>query len=116
MKVKVNCHHLLWQRKFWNRGWARALRNFWYSKIDIPDDLHRYIHESLPTIPVPNGAIAKRAFYQLQLLAHFGVITENDGIVRRISFLMVLLENDRPTFEALSRQLEAVTNYLNSPQ
>lgn len=49
---KENKHHLLFQRKHYNKGYAKRLRNAFTFYID--EDIHRELHEVLHDIPRPS--------------------------------------------------------------
>lgn len=112
-RTDYDCHHLLWRRRDWSRGYAKALRNHWYCMIKIPrDTLHRLIHDEVLKIPVPSGLICRDTLAQLQLLEKANVIHDTDPIEKRLRVLICCLDTgDSPTAEALKRQLEVVENY-----
>lgn len=115
---KLDRHHILWPQHDWNRGWAKALRNHWYMRIDIPMySLHRKIHHDIMSIPVPRGGNAKAAFHQLQMLDRFGALHTYDNIEKRLTILMALFECSEPnTYEALKRQRAIVRKHFKVPQ
>ncbi len=115
-RSKLTCtdrHHLLYQRRHWQKGYLSELRLFWYCIILIQKDpLHRLIHEYVGDVPTPREVSAKEALKQLRLLEKYGAISENDSIEKRLIVLIALFESsDQPTAEALKRQLNIVRKY-----
>lgn len=48
-----NRHHLLFQRKHYNKGVARKLRRIFVYDLDI--EIHKELHQHLHDIPLPSG-------------------------------------------------------------
>lgn len=109
-------HHLCYQRNRWQKGYLRALRDYWYCRICIPrDTLHRQIHLELPAVPPPANASAKSALEQLGYLEQYGSITEFDSIERRLGVLAALFDcTDQETADAFRTQLRIVREYKAS--
>lgn len=114
----IDKHHLLWQRRYWNNGYTKELRNYWYCVVDMPKDtLHPRIHESISHIPVPSGVSAREVLQSLRTLESYGIISENDCIVKRLAILIALFKFiEQPTVDALWKQLEVVRDYKNKPR
>lgn len=103
----MNRHHLCYQKVSWNRGHAKAVRNFWYCNIPMNINYHRAIHQKIVSIPVPDEQLAKDVYYHLVMLAQHGEITENDTFEQRILLLASLFDDESPsTAHALRKQLD----------
>ncbi|WP_407457161.1 hypothetical protein [Fibrobacter sp.] len=113
---KNDCHHILWQRKKWNKGYLRKLRDFYYCKVYIPKDtLHQEIHNRIRFIPEPRPMSARFAIQQLELLDYYGAISDSDSFDKRLRILIELFRYvEDNTASALELQLEIVRDY-NSP-
>lgn len=118
----VNCnirdtHHLCYQRKNWQRGHLRQLRDYWYCKVLIPrDTLHKYIHQNLPDIPAPKDLNAKNALEQLEKLETYNAISEYDSVERRLKILAALFDCcDQDTADAFRKQLALIYEYKKPP-
>lgn len=58
---KTDRHHILYQRRFWDKGYARVLRNAFVR--EVPVSVHRELHTHvLKDVPVPNGCLCKVAW------------------------------------------------------
>lgn len=55
-----DCHHLLWMRRDWETGYARALRSDFTRRI--PVELHRELHRVVPPLPVPPVKLCREAY------------------------------------------------------
>lgn len=112
-----NSHHLLWQRRLWNKGAVKTLRSYHYCIVDIPaNTIHRKIHESIRAIPVPRQESAERVLWHLQYLEKFGGIKSNDSIEKRLKVLIALFEcSEQPTADALKKQLSIVHELKKAP-
>ena len=108
-----DCHHLLFQRKHWNNGWAKLLREHWYFKIMIPrDTLHASIHSKIHDIPTPNGSLLKETYNELLRREKLGFISEKDSYPERINFLIELWEEKCPaTVAILFWQKEVISKF-----
>lgn len=106
-------HHIIYQRRHWNKGYAKALREHWYCVIPLPRrTLHQAIHENLCDIPVPNDELCRSAYFQITNLEKYGAIHETDPIELRLELLISCFDNgDSPTAEAFKKQLEIVRTY-----
>ena len=88
-------HHILFQKKHWQQGYAKALREHWYMGKYIPQaTLHRTIHGKIHDIPTPNGKECKKAYLELCRLEREGLISLNDTLEQRIDFLLEVWKND----------------------
>lgn len=47
--MKYSAHHILFYRRVWNKGYAHKLRKLFV--YDIPDDVHRRLHETVGPVP-----------------------------------------------------------------
>lgn len=110
-------HHLCYQRKKWERGNLRRLRDYWYCKIPIPrDTLHKMIHLEVLDIPVPKDSSAKSALEQLEFLEKFSAISEYDSIERRLELLASLFDcSDQETADAFREQIRIVHEFKKAP-
>lgn len=109
---KKDYHHILYQRKHWNIGWAKRLRNHPYMGKMIPiGTLHAEIHSKIHDVPTPNGVDCKRAYLKLIELERSGEINvKHDSLEKRIDFLIDLWEETCPATVAIlvwQRQIAA---------
>ena len=112
-----NSHHLLWQRRKWDRGDLRVLRSHPYCIVEIPaNTLHRQIHEHLRQIPPPSQDNAKRVLWHLKYLQDRGGISDRDSLEKRLKVLIALFDcSEQPTADALRKQLEIVCEFNKKP-
>ena len=104
-------HHLLYQRRHWNSGWALRLRNHPYMIKLIPrETLHRIIHENVSNIPQPSGKECKTAYELISCLDKEGKIKESDPLEKRIELLLSCFENPE-TRKALIKQREVISQF-----
>ena len=88
-------HHILFQKRHWQQGYAKALREHWYMGGYIPrDTLHRTIHSKIHDVPTPNGRECRKAFEELCRREQRGLICANDTLDKRIDFLIEMWKND----------------------
>lgn len=113
LRNPYDTHHLLWRRRAWDTGRARALRNHWYCSMKLErDGLHRWIHEEVCRIPMPEICFIEDCLKQLEILERAKAIHEDDPIEKRLEILICCFDTgDSPTADALKAQLEAVRNY-----
>lgn len=107
-------HHILFQRKHWQNGYAKLLREHRYMGKLIPQrTLHRGIHAKIHDIPTPNGAECKAAYLELERRKEEGLIDiENDTVEQRIDFLIEMWEEKCPaTVAILKWQKEIVSKF-----
>jgi len=103
----TNRHHCCYQKQFWTRGHAKAVRNFWYCIIPLNVNFHRGIHANITSIPVPDEQTAKTVYYNLIALEKSGALKEEDTFEQRILLIAALFDDDAPaTAQALRKQLE----------
>lgn len=112
---KLDCHHIFWQRKMWNKGYLRELRDFYYCRVIIPKNtLHYDIHQKILFIPIPRPLSARFAIEQLEMLDYYGAISDDDSFEKRLKILIELFKYvDEPTAQALKTQLDIVRRYNN---
>lgn len=110
-------HHICWQRYKWASGNVRALRDYWYCRINIPKNtLHKKIHAGMSEVPPPRDVNAKFALGQLQYLEQYDAISEFDSIERRLNILIEIFEDIEPeTTNALRKQLQIVCEFRFNP-
>lgn len=111
---RLDFHHILFQQKHWNSGFAKALRQHPYMGKMIPQrTLHSEIHSKIHDIPTPNGAECKAAYLELLRREQLGLINvENDSLEVRISFLIEVWEDICPaTVAMLKWQREVVSKF-----
>lgn len=110
-------HHLLWERKLWDRGALRELRNYHYCIIEIPKNtLHKYIHANMNMIPTPSESSARYVLRELAKLEQEGRIHCDDSIRERLTTLIGLFSAIEPlTANALRKQLRLVYDFKKAP-
>lgn len=113
----TNGHHLCWQRRYWNRGAIKELRDYHYCIVQIPKDtMHKYIHEKMKLIPVPKEENAAYALEQLKYLYSINAIRDDDILEKRLNLLAALFDCvDQPTADGFRRQLEVICEFEESP-
>ena len=77
-------HHICWTRASWDRGYARAIRNAFVRPVPVV--WHRELHFRLSTVPVPDGALLKKAWIEYQKEAD---IIDSMGVCQAIAWLYV---------------------------
>lgn len=110
-------HHLLYQRRHWDSGYAKALRNHPYMGKKIPrNTLHRIIHEKLHDIPCPNDSICRKVYLALLAEEKAGRIDpKHDTIEQRLDWLIAQLLEDCPaTVAILKWQRDIVSKFYTS--
>ena len=101
-------HHLLWPKRKWNRGYARALRSHEWLRMKIPrDTLHNLIHQQVRVIPIPEGKDARKVYEILTRAYSNHEITQKATLEDRLDFLIRHLSTPS-TVAALERQREVV--------
>ena len=120
-KTRVNSrakdvHHILWQRRHWDGGWNKILRNHDYFKVLIPrDTLHKRIHEFVGDIPCPDGKHCKLAYEEVERRLDEGTINYYDHLEKRIDLLVELWSEDCPeTVKALLKQRDVVSHFYGN--
>lgn len=110
-------HHILFIRRQWSQGYAKAIRQFHYCMISLPKNtVHRAIHEGMSLIPVPSNTAARGAYEQLLLLDRYGVLRDTDPIEKRLALLIALFDCvAQPTADGLRKQLAIIQKYKNKP-
>lgn len=110
-------HHILYQRKHWQQGYAKALREHAYMGKYIPrDTLHREIHGKLHDIPVPRSVDCKIAFEELCRRERLGLIDiEHDTLEKRIDFLISMWKDRHceATVAMLEWQKEIISKFYS---
>lgn len=56
----IDTHHLLFTRRNWEYGYARALRDAFTRRI--PVRIHQELHAKLDGVPVPDGELCRIAW------------------------------------------------------
>lgn len=77
-------HHICYQGRYWNCGYAKAIRNAFIRPVPIV--WHRELHSKLSTVPVPDGALLKQAWLEYQKDAE---IIDSMGVCQAIAWLYV---------------------------
>ena len=106
-----NVHHILWQARFWNTGWAEKVRRLEYLRVQLPkDSLHSTIHNKIADVPKPNGQQCKKAYWAILDGLHDGTLSLDDPLVKRLDFLMSIWTFDKcpRTYLALRWQEDIV--------
>ena len=101
--TKLDWHHLLYQGRFWNRGYARLLRVHPYLKVCIPEyTLHRKIHRKIHDIPCPNEEELKDAYVELLCRLRCGELDAmRDTMQDRLDFLIEMWGDKCPATAAM---------------
>lgn len=94
-------HHFLFQRKHYQQGYAKALREHWYTGAYISIMLHRDLHSKIHDVPTPNGEDCKHAFLELCRREHLGLIYPEDPPWERLNFLIEMFEEKCPATTAI---------------
>lgn len=96
-------HHLLFQRRHWQQGYAKLLRQHPYMGKYIPQaTLHREIHAKIHDIPTPNGAECRMAYNEICRLEKLGEIDiVNDSVEKRLDLLISLWDDKCPATVAI---------------
>lgn len=77
-------HHIAYQGRYWNNGYAKAIRNAFVRPVPVV--WHRELHSRLNTVPVPDGALLKKAWLEYQKEAD---IIDSMGVCQAIAWLYV---------------------------
>lgn len=60
-RLKADRHHILFQRRYWEKGYAKALRDAFVR--EVPVFIHRELHSRiLRDVPVPSGNLCRVAW------------------------------------------------------
>lgn len=111
LHINTDAHHLLFTRRMYHSGYARALREHPFLRCYVPrDTLHREIHHKLKAIPVPEGKDAKRVFEYLMRLERNGELDYDADILPRLAFLIDQLKTPS-TVEALKNQYQIISEF-----
>ena len=113
----LNCHHILWQARHWDNGYAKALRNHEYMKKMIPrDTLHKEIHSEISDIPMPSGKLCEKAYREIERLYREELIDfDYDSIETRIDVLLqIWAEDDCEPTKAMLRKERAIAHNFYS--
>lgn len=57
-------HHICFQKRYWNRGYARAICMAFVRHVPVV--YHRELHAHLKTVPVPDNGLLKTAWHKYQ--------------------------------------------------
>jgi len=77
-------HHICYQGRYWESGYARAIRKAFVRPVPVV--WHRELHSRLNTVPVPDGALLKKAWLEYQKEAD---IINSMGVCQAIAWLYV---------------------------
>lgn len=77
-------HHILYQARYWNNGYAKALRNAF--KRPVPVLWHRELHMLQTNVPVPNSALIRQAWNEYQQNKD---VIDSMGVCQAIAWLYV---------------------------
>lgn len=109
---RSDIHHIWFQRRHYQQGWAKVLREHWYCKILIPQaTLHRELHSKIHDVPTPNGDICRSLVNDIDLLYEKGIIGENDTPLMRVTIISNLLSRYKglsATKAVINWQLEVI--------
>lgn len=110
---RISITNLLWIKKRWGKGYAKALRNHAWMKVLIPrDTLHKEIHHQIRTIPLPTEEDTKRVFDLLVSLEASGKLDMDANIEERLNFLIEHLTTQE-TLDALRKEREIVRQFYS---
>ena len=117
LRRRCDTHHIFYMEKYWGHGVYGVLRKHHYCMVPIPrDTLHRYIHQNLGNIPVPDEFAVEEALKQLYLLEEAGVLHDTDPIEKRLRLLAALFDGmAQTTTIALLKQLDIVYKFRKEP-
>ncbi len=112
-KSSVDSHHIFYTKVSWTGAVPNKLRQHWYCIVDIPKStLHHKIHEKVRYVPVPRVEAIRVALGQLDLLESYGAIRPDDDIEKRLHiFINIFSGPDKPTADALQKQLDVVCEF-----
>lgn len=100
--ARENYHHLLFQRKHWQQGYAKILREHSYCGGYIPQaTLHREIHSKAHDVPTPNGSDCRYAITKLNEMLEQGIIDINDRLDRKAQILSSIFSERCPATSAM---------------
>ena len=111
---REDLHHMLWTRNMWHYGYAHAVREHWWFKVYLPQlTIHKYIHEDVPFIPVPDQKDLKHVYEQLRVLESINPeLMESMKPSKRLKWLIAVLGNDcEKTIAALRLEIEILEEY-----
>lgn len=111
--AREDYHHLCFQRKHWQQGFAKALREHPYCGGYIPQaTLHREIHSKVHDVPTPNGYDCKKALETLNNMLALGTIKLNDRLDKKAQILSSIFSEKCPATSAiLLWQSEIISKY-----
>lgn len=112
---QLDYHHILFQRKHWQQGWAKTLREHPYCGGYIPQNtLHRAIHAKLHDIPTPNGRDCRIAVEAINNWLDAGYISLNDTMERKLEVIGWCFRAKCPaTIAMLDCQREIIAKFYN---
>lgn len=100
--TREDYHHLLFQRKHWQQGYAKILREHSYCGGYIPQaTLHREIHSKAHDVPTPNGSDCRYAITKLNEMLEQGIIDINDRLDRKAQILSSIFSERCPATSAM---------------
>lgn len=110
---RIITHHFLFQRKHWQQGYAKALREHCCCGAYIPQaTLHRELHSKIHDVPVPNGNVCKEIYHELCRQEQAGLIHKDDPPWVKLEWLIEQLEERCPATKAILKwQKEVITKY-----
>ena len=113
----IDTHHIFFTKLSWDEPYAHKLRTHWYCIVEIPKKTwHHAIHEKVRYVPVPKKGSILTALGELTLLEDYGAIRPDDPIEKRLKLLANLFAGtDKPTADALEKQLEVVNSFKEPP-
>lgn len=77
-------HHICYQGRYWDKGYAKAIRNAFVRPVPVV--WHRELHSKLSTVPVPDGALLKKAWLEYQEEKWY---IDSMGVCQAIAWLYV---------------------------
>ena len=114
---RITTHHFLFQRRHWQQGYAKALREHRYCGAYIPQaTLHRELHSKVHDVPVPNGSVCRQVYRELCRQERAGLIDIMDAPWIKLSWLVEQFEEICPATTAILQwQKEIITKYYKNP-
>ena len=77
-------HHICYQGRYWDKNYAKTIRNAFARPVPVV--WHRELHSRLGNVPVPDGALLKKAWAEYQKDAD---IIDSMGVCQAIAWLYV---------------------------
>lgn len=96
-----NHHHIWFQGRHYEGGFARALRSDPFCIILMPRSQHQAIHAKIHDVPRPNGSVCRRVLSEIVFFRNIGDISNDDSPTFRLDFLIKALGDSCPATTAI---------------